>query len=449
MTKIILFGIDFSTSSVIKICMIQAPRGMKDILPPESGKWERLERTASSVFSSFGYSLLVTPVVEKTELFVRSVGEATDVVSKEMYVFTDRGGESICLRPEGTASVMRAYLNSPEFRSKTLKAWYWGPMFRYERPQKGRYRQFHQFGIEAIGSSSPYVDAEIIYMLDHFYKQLGVLDVRVELNSIGCELCRPKYKEELVGYLRSKENELCEDCKKRIDTNPLRVLDCKSESCSSIVKKVPLMTDFLCSSCKSHNNAVMKVLDNCGVAYSENPLLVRGLDYYSRTVFEFISEKLGGRQNALGGGGRYDSLSEQIGAEKIPSVGYAGGVERTLLFMDDDPKSSMDVYIAMLDEETLSACAPLIFELKRMSQGRGLDFIDDDFRTRDIKKHLSKADKLGARTAIIAGSQELNTSSLIIKDLKLKQEDRVMVNLGDIKKSAEALIGRLLEKKNS
>ncbi len=422
---------------------------MKDVLPPESGKWERLERTASGIFSSFGYKLLVTPVVEKTELFVRSVGEATDVVSKEMYVFTDRGGESICLRPEGTAPVMRAYLNSPELKSRTMKAWYWGPMFRYERPQKGRYRQFYQFGVEAIGSNSPYIDAEIIYMLDHFYKNLGILDVRVELNSIGCELCRPPYKVQLVDYLKSKSSELCEDCKKRIETNPLRVLDCKSETCSSVIKNVPLMGDFLCSDCKSHNNAVLKVLDDCGVKYSENPMLVRGLDYYSKTVFEFVSEQLGGRQNALGGGGRYDSLSEQIGAEKIPSVGYAGGVERTLLFMNDEDKKACDVYIAMLDDDTLRACAPIVFEAKKLSLGEDINFIDDDFKVRDIKKHLSKADKLGARFAIIAGSQELDSGSLIIKDLMLKKEEKITMHKNDAKRSAEAVVRRLLEKKNS
>lgn len=422
---------------------------MKDVLPPESKKWERLEQIASSVFSSFGYKLVITPVVEKTELFVRSVGESTDVVSKEMYVFTDRGGESVCLRPEGTASIMRAYINSSEWNSKLMKAWYWGPMFRYERPQKGRYRQFYQFGVEAIGSSSAYTDAELVYMLDLFYKKLGILDVRVEINSIGCDACRPLYREKLLSYLRSKETELCEDCRKRVETNPLRVLDCKNPSCSILVKTAPLIKDYVCSDCKDHNDIFVKVLDECKIAYSINPLLVRGLDYYSRTVFEFISEKLDGRQNALGGGGRYDSLSKQLGEKPVPSIGYAGGVERTVLFMEDTQDKTVDVYIAILDEATLRTYSSLLFESKKAAVGSNVCFIDEDFRVRDVKKHLSKADKLGARFALIAGSQELLDGVIIIKDLLHKKEEKISIDKNNIKGTAELIVRRMLEEKNS
>jgi histidyl-tRNA synthetase len=429
--------------------MIQALRGMKDILPPESSLWDKLQRLASSVFSSFGYQLVITPIVEKTELFARSVGEGTDVVSKEMYVFTDRGGESICLRPEGTASIMRAYLNDPEAKSRPLKAWYWGPMFRYERPQKGRYRQFHQFGIEAIGSSSPYVDAELIYMLDVFYKELGINDVRVELNSIGCELCRPSYKDYLVKYLGSNEDKLCNDCKNRINTNPLRVLDCKVDNCSKIINGAPLIQDFLCVECNSHNDVVLSVLDSCGVKYSKNPLLVRGLDYYSRTVFEFVSDNLGGRQNALGGGGRYDDLSTQIGGQKIPSVGYAGGVERTVLFMPESDSKKTMVYVAALDQGSLNSLAPIIYECKKLCIDKKVLFIDDDFKARDIKKHLSRADKLGAKFALIVGTNELNSSSLIIKDLVEKKESKIDVKYNDVGSTAKIIVGRMLEEKNS
>ncbi|MCX6112921.1 MAG: histidine--tRNA ligase, partial [Proteobacteria bacterium] len=253
---------------------------MKDILPPESIKWEELQRIAEDVFSSFGYRLSITPIVEKTELFVRSVGENTDVVSKEMYTFTDRGDESVTLRPEGTASIMRAYLSSPEWKGKMLKTWYWGPMFRYERPQKGRYRQFYQFGLEAIGTDSPYVDAELIYLLDHFYKKIGIDDVKVEINSIGCSDCRPAYKKDLVDFFKSQKNNLCEDCQKRLDVNPLRVLDCKNPSCASVIAKTPNIQKYLCQTCSAHNTILLDTLKSLNVSYSINPYLVRGLDYY-------------------------------------------------------------------------------------------------------------------------------------------------------------------------
>jgi histidyl-tRNA synthetase len=282
-----------------------------------------------------------------------------------------------------------------------------------------------------------------------FYKELGISDIRVEVNSIGCKACRPSYRDALVSYLKSKEPELCEDCKKRTDVNPLRVLDCKVPSCSLVVKSAPVITAFLCEDCKVHNNAVLKVLDSSKVVYSVNPLLVRGLDYYSRTVFEFISEQLDGRQNALGGGGRYDELSTHLGEKPVPSVGYAGGVERTVLFMGEQAAASIDAYIAMLDEDTLKAYAPVIFEAKKQAIGSKVCFIDEDFKTRDIKKHLSKADKLGSRYALIAGSQELSAGLVIIKDLLLKKEEHIKIDLNNVESSAGSIVRRLLEEKNS
>jgi histidyl-tRNA synthetase len=429
--------------------MIQALRGMKDILPPESRKWEELNKKAGEVFSCFGYELSITPVVEKTELFVRSVGEDSDVVSKEMYTFKDRGDESITLRPEGTAPIMRAYLSSPEWKGKLLKTWYWGPMFRYERPQKGRYRQFNQFGLEAIGTDSPYIDAEIIYMLDFFYKSIGVDDVAVEINSIGCPDCRPSYKSELVNFFNSNKNVLCSDCNNRLSTNPLRVLDCKKESCIELVKKAPTIDAYLCPVCADHQKKVLGFLDSTGVVYRLNLYLVRGLDYYNRTVFEFVTEKLGGRQNALGGGGRYDSLSTQLGEKPVPAVGYAGGVERTVMFMNDDKeKKDILMYLAVMDKRTLDVYLPLIFELKKVlsmnSAKHKVIFIDDDFKVRDIKKHLSRADKLGASFAIIAGENELNKNTLILKDLMNKKEQEINLNVSDIKNSAEEIARRIL-----
>jgi histidyl-tRNA synthetase len=429
--------------------MIQALRGMKDVLPPESRKWEDLYKKAGEVFSSFGYELSITPIVEKTELFVRSVGEDSDVVSKEMYTFKDRGEESITLRPEGTAPIMRAYLSSSEWKGKLLKTWYWGPMFRYERPQKGRYRQFTQFGLEAIGTESPYIDAEIIYMLDFFYKSIGIEDVTVEVNSIGCPDCRPSYKTALVDFFNSNKDVLCSDCNKRLSTNPLRVLDCKKDSCIEIVKKAPTIDAFLCPACSEHQEKVLSFLDKTGLIYNVNLYLVRGLDYYNRTVFEFVTEKLGGRQNALGGGGRYDSLSSQLGEKPVPAVGYAGGVERTVMFMDDY-KANKDIlmYLAVIDKETLDAYLPLIFELKKtlsLNSKQRVLFIDDDFKPRDVKKHLSRADKLGARFAIIAGQNELNKNTLILKDLLNKKEQELNIDISNVKNSAEEIARRILD----
>jgi histidyl-tRNA synthetase len=419
---------------------MQVLRGMRDVLPPESLKWQHLERIAGDIFSSFGYILSITPVLESTDLFCRSIGENTDVVSKEMYTFKDKGDESVTLRPEGTASIMRAYLASGELYGKLFKTWYWGPMFRYERPQKGRFRQFYQFGLEAIGADSPYVDAELIFMLDYFYKTIGVSDIQVHLNSIGCDACRPAYKEALVAFLNTERYGLCEDCKRRVDLNPLRVLDCKNESCSKLIHNAPIMKDFLCPTCVSHNDIVTSTLNSLGIKYIINHKLVRGLDYYSRTVFEFVTEKIGGRQNALGGGGRYDGLSAQLGSKTVPSVGYAGGVERTVMMMEESGKRLFtDIYMAILDENTMKAYLPLILNVKKLCVGKSVKFVEDDLKVRDVKKHLSRADKVGARFALIAGEAELNSKTLIIKDLLNKTEDKVNAEAAEV-------AGRLFEK---
>ena len=435
--------------------MIQVLRGMKDILPPESVRWEELQRVAGEVFSTFGYRLSITPIVEKTELFVRSVGEDTDVVSKEMYTFMDKSDESITLRPEGTASIMRAYLSSPEWKGKLLKTWYWGPMFRYERPQKGRYRQFYQFGLEAIGTDSPYVDAELIYMLDYFYKKIGIDDVKVEINSIGCPECRPSYKNDLISFFVSQKDKLCVDCQNRLNTNPLRVLDCKNPACNELISGAPSIEKYLCDICVNHNSSILTTLKNLGVSYHVNPFLVRGLDYYTRTVFEFVTEKLGGRQNALGGGGRYDGLSAQLGEKIVPSVGYAGGVERTIMLMEDlaTTQNKISVYVAIMDENTLDAYLPLILEFKKQCVEdktlKDIVFMDEDLKPRDIKKHLSRADKAGAKFALIAGDYELRDGLISVKDLTKKQETKIKVDMKNIKDTIKNISGRLLEKENS
>ncbi len=429
---------------------MQSLRGMRDILPPESTKWEYLERLAGDIFSSFGYSLSITPILESTDLFSRSIGDGTDVVSKEMYTFVDRGGETVTLRPEGTASIMRAYLSNGEMRDKLFKTWYWGPMFRYERPQKGRLRQFYQFGVEAIGTDSAYIDAELIFMLDYFYKSIGVTDVQVHLNSIGCNECRPGYKQELINFLNKHSDGLCEDCKRRITINPLRVLDCKNEHCAKLVHGAPIIKDFLCKNCLSHNETVVATLNSLGVKYEFNPNLVRGLDYYSRTVFEFVTDKIGGRQNALGGGGRYDGLSVQLGSKPVAAVGYAGGVERTVMMMEELTEPlHVGVYMAVLDEDTMKTYLPLMLEIKKLCVGKGIRFVEDDLRARDIKKHLSRADRSGARFALIAGETEMNNKILIIKDLANKTEQKIDVDLTNISRSGTLITRRLFEKENA
>ena len=429
---------------------MQVLRGMRDVLPPESLKWEYLERVAGDIFSSFGYSLSITPVLESTDLFSRSIGDSTDVVSKEMYTYIDRGEESVTLRPEGTASIMRAYLANGEMRDRLFKTWYWGPMFRYERPQKGRLRQFYQFGLEAIGADSPYIDAELIFMLDYFYKSIGVADVQVHLNSIGCNDCRPSYKQELTQFLNKHNSDLCEDCQRRITVNPLRVLDCKNEHCIKLIQSAPAMKAFLCTNCVTHNEIVVSTLNSLGVKYEINPNLVRGLDYYSRTVFEFITEKIGGRQNALGGGGRYDGLSVQLGSKPVPAVGYAGGVERTVMMMEDwEETMATGVYLAVLDDKTMKAYLPLILEIKKFCVGKNIKFVEDDLKARDVKKHLSRADRSGAKFALIVGETEFNNKIVVVKDLENKTEEKISIDLTDVAASGNLVARRLFEEKNS
>lgn len=413
-------------------------RGMKDIIPPESKRWEDLIKKAGSVFSSFGYELSITPILEEEELFNRSVGSDSDVVSKEMYVFSDRSGEKIALRPENTASIMRVFL-SGDFRGKVFKTWYWGPMFRHERPQKGRYRQFFQFGLEAIGDNSPYIDAELIYLLDVFYKKLGV-EAKLEINSIGCKDCRPKYKKDLISFLSNEK--LCPDCDKRMINNPLRVLDCKEEGCQKVVLKAPVLSNYLCEDCRDHFLKLLNILDNLKVNYKKSERLVRGLDYYVKTVFEFTSSELGGRQNALGGGGRYDELSLQLGGNRVPAVGYAGGIERTLMMMKENVGIENILYLALLNDELIDKFLPYALSLKAFAYDKNFTVINE-FKSFNIKKHLEKANKLNASFMIILGEEEFKNSKLIFKNLKTKKEEFVEIN--DLETTVSEISRRIIE----
>jgi histidyl-tRNA synthetase len=428
--------------------MIKEVKGMKDIVAPEANSWEELRGIASRIFSSFSYDLIITPILEKQELFSRSVGEDTDVVTKEMYTFIDRSGEKLALRPEGTASIMRAYFSNFDSRSKVLKAWYWGPMFRHEKPQKGRYRQFFQFGLEAVGTDSPYIDSELIYVLDSFYKHIGIKDFEIEINSIGCKNCRPKYKNELVTFLRNNKSKLCETCAKRIEKNPLRVLDCKNDVCQKVIINAPKIKNYICDNCSSHYRKVLFSLNDLNIEYKENPYLVRGLDYYVKTVFEFVSKDLDGRQNALGGGGRYDELSSSLGEKtNVPAVGYAGGIERMFLVLENKNLDTYKkIYIAFLDEETREKYVNFIIKLKNFFafSDKKVQIIDEGYKVLNAKKHLSKADKLVCSYAIIAGKEELKKSELVLKDLYKRKEEKIKIDIKNLDKTFSKILGGIV-----
>ncbi|HHX75610.1 MAG TPA: histidine--tRNA ligase, partial [Firmicutes bacterium] len=311
--------------------LTKAPRGTKDILPAEVPRWCFFEQKAREACRLFGYSEIRIPMFEHTELFLRGVGEVTDIVAKEMYTFTDRGGRSLTLRPEGTASVARAYLeHKMQGEAQPVKVFYTGPMFRYDRPQAGRYRQFHQFGVEAFGSQEPALDAEVIMLALFFFRSLGLDGLALHLNSVGCPECRSRYRESLLAALRDRVRELCPDCSERYEKNPLRILDCKNKHCRAVTKTVPLLADELCTACREHFAAVRAALDALGVEYVLDPRLVRGLDYYTKTAFEIMAPGLGA-QSSVCGGGRYDHLLATIGGPDIPGIGFAIGIERVLL----------------------------------------------------------------------------------------------------------------------
>ena len=396
---------------------IQSPKGTRDILPSEVQTWQWVEETARSVFGTYGYQEIRTPIFESTDLFVRGVGDTTDIVEKEMYTFNDRGSRSVSLRPEGTASVVRAMLqNRLMDGASVLKFYYIGQMFRYDRPQAGRYREFWQVGIEAFGADSPAIDAEIIAAGHQFFSTLGIKDLTLHLNSIGDPTCRPKYVEDLTAYAKGHLDQLCGKCYARHERNPMRILDCKESGCRAVVANAPLLSNYLSDACRQNFDMVKSYLDELEIDYHEDPYVVRGLDYYSRTAFEFTAGGLGA-QNAIGGGGRYDYLAEEIGGTPTPGIGFALGMDRIMIALEAQnvtvpTASPVDVYLTVLGDAAMPTALRLAQELRENGVKTDLEF-----KGRGLRAQMRTANKLNARYVVMIGEDEINNAAATVRDM--------------------------------
>ena len=405
--------------------MINIPKGTKDVLPAEAYKWHFVENTARRIAALYGLGETRAAVSEQSELFLRGVGDTTDIVNKEMYTFLDKGERSITLKPEGTAGVVRSFIeNGGGGGVLPQKMYYITPVFRYERPQAGRLREHHQFGVEIFGGKGAETDAEVILLARDYIAALGVEGVELNLNSIGCKHCRPKFNEALREYLRPHLSEMCPTCNARFEKNPLRILDCKEEKCAAVNAGAPRSVDFLCDECREHFEKLKAILDDCGVAYTLNPKLVRGLDYYSKTVFEFVSTSIGAQGTVLGGG-RYDTLIENLGGPSVPAVGFGSGIERMLLVLENTGKTipqeaPLGVYAAGLDEAGRRAAFLLVQQLRKA--GVSADF---DHAARSVKAQFKYAGKVGARFVVAIGSNELESGMYTIKDMAASASESV------------------------
>lgn len=410
--------------------LITRPRGTNDILPGEVEKWQFLEQLTGQVCREYGYGEIRTPIFEHTELFSRGVGETTDIVEKEMYTFTDRGDRSITLRPEGTASTVRAYVENKLYAlPQPVKVYYTGPMFRYDRPQAGRYRQFHQFGVEVFGSNDPAIDAEVIAMAMDIYQRIGLKNLELHLNSVGCPTCRPALRQRLQEYFKPHLENLCPNCQGRYERNPLRILDCKSEKCQEFGKDAPTTLDVLCPDCAAHFAAVKGYLDEVGVSYTVNNRLVRGLDYYTRTAFEIMTQDIGA-QSSIGGGGRYNGLIEECGGPATPGIGFALGLERILLTAERQGivfpvNRGPQVFIATAG----SGVAKKAFGLLQSLRQQGMA-VEQDYLGRSLKAQMKYAGKLAARFVIILGEEEFDRGVAVVRDMQAGEQQEV--GLGDL-----------------
>ena len=402
--------------------MIPKPPGVEDIFPDRSARWNSILDAARNVFKIFNYKELIVPIMEFTEVFSRGIGDDTDIVSKEMFTFEDRGGRSLTLRPEGTAGIVRAYVENGEYNRLSLcKFFYSGPMFRAEKPQRGRLRQFNQLGAEIFGSEDPYYDYEIISIVDSIAKSIGIENYTVLVNSIGCRECRVAYTEKLKVYYKQHFDKLCDDCKKRLDTNPLRLLDCKKENCRTLRNSAPVISEHICSACSDHFTEVKSYLDKSGIKYQLDNYLVRGLDYYTRTTFEFTAENLGS-QNAFAGGGRYDYLVEQFDGKPTPGVGFAAGIERMFLLTENNKseESCLDAYIIHTGGEALSKGVELALDLRK----NGIS-VDLDPEVKGFKAQFKKAEREKALFFIIIGDDELSEGKAAIKNQKTGEQLKI------------------------
>ena len=402
--------------------MISALRGMKDMFYPESEKYLYFVENCSKIAKNYGFVFISTPVLEETSLFKRSVGESSDIVGKEMYQFIDKGNNDVCMRPEGTAGVARAFIQAKMDKAEEKKRFfYYGPMFRYERPQKGRLRQFHQFGVESFGYSDVREDASIILMLHEMFEFFKIKST-IKLNSLGCPNCMPFYKEKLVKFLNSLD-ELCDDCKRRKETNPIRVLDCKNENCQNLLKNVLLLIDNLCPTCKSEFGTLQNILSDFGVKFEIDPKLVRGLDYYSKTAFEFVSDEIGA-QGSIAGGGRYDRLIEFLDGKPTSGIGFAIGIERLFELFELPDLKRKGFYIGALIHEAEELSYEIAMKLRINKKA----YVQNEYSFKNFKTHLKNADKMNAKYFICLGEDELKKdANLTIKDLETKDEKSVSV----------------------
>ena len=403
----------------------KAIKGTKDVLPKDIHKNQYIEATALDIASKFGYKEIRTPVFEHTELFQRGVGDTTDVVQKEMYTFDDKGGRSITLRPEGTAGAVRSYLeNGLCNEALPQKVCYLISCYRYEKPQAGRLREFHQFGVECFGSASPLADAEIIALAKSLFDTLGVKDLSLEINSIGCPTCRAEYHKALKEYFSSRKDELCNTCKSRLDRNPMRILDCKSPICHEIAEGAPVVIDYLCDECKEHFENVQKYLKAQNIEYTINPQIVRGLDYYTKTVFEFVSNSIGA-QGTVCGGGRYDGLVEELGGQHTPSLGFAMGIERLMLLMEaqgcEFPEAEKpDLFIVALGEKATLKAVEIAKDMREEGFSALLDL-----NQRSVRAQMKYADKLGAKFNVVIGDNEVEAKTAKLKNMQTGEETEI------------------------
>ncbi len=398
--------------------MINPLRGMKDLTFEEAARFNHIIETASTIAQRYGYGYIETPILEETALFKRSVGDSSDIVIKEMYQFEDKGGNDVCMRPEGTAGVVRAFISAKLDRQPIKqKFYYYGPMFRYERPQKGRLREFHQFGCESFGESSVYEDFTVITMISQIFEALGI-GFDLKINSLGCPECMPPYRNNLVGFLTDIKSDLCEDCNRRIDTNPIRVLDCKNEKCQSMLTTSPKLIDNLCDSCDADFKKLTALFDNAGITYEVDTNLVRGLDYYNKTAFEFVSSEIGA-QSAIAGGGRYDRLVEYLDGKPTPAIGFAIGIERIMELVKMPQHQREGYYMGAMVPEAVEKVIALA------NAKRKTDKVTVEYSSKGFKSHMKGVDKSNARYALLMGEDELKNGTVWLKDMESKEEKTV------------------------